>query len=139
MTIWYLLCFYNTRYHWLPYALTYMLLYFYGNFAPFLLVSIFSTLPEVLLNVFQYIFNKISTWLSIFQRVTMRYHKFFKNILIYFFLKKKLMVMRGNALKIIQVCIISLKMSSKAYISLHGNELIIVVRWKRYKITIKLR
>ena len=55
-----LLCFYRTHYHGLPYALLYMLQYFYGNFAPFLLVTIFSTLPEVLLNVVRYIFSKIN-------------------------------------------------------------------------------
>ena len=51
----------TTGYHELPYALPYMLPYFHGNFASFLLVTIFSTLPEVLLKVVQYIFSKIST------------------------------------------------------------------------------
>ena len=50
-----------------------MLPYLYGNFAPFLLVTIFSTLPEVLLNLVHYTFCEISTYLSIFQRVTMSF------------------------------------------------------------------
>ena len=83
-----------------------MLPYFYGNFAPFLLVTIFSTLAEMLLNVVQYIFNKISTQLSILQRLTTRYHAFplVEKILIYFFFKKT-SGNAGNALKIIQGCI----------------------------------
>ena len=48
-------------YHGFPYMLPYILPYFYGNSAPFLLVTILSTLPEVLLNVVQYIFSKITT------------------------------------------------------------------------------
>ena len=61
LAFWYPLCFYRTRYHGLPFALPYMLPYFYGNFPPFLLVTIFSPLTEKLLNVVQYIFSKIST------------------------------------------------------------------------------
>ena len=38
-----------------------MLPYLYGNLAPFLLDTIFSTLPEELLNVLQYILIEIST------------------------------------------------------------------------------
>ena len=34
-----------------------MLPYFYQNFGPFVLVTIFSTLPEVLLKIVQYIFR----------------------------------------------------------------------------------
>ena len=59
----------TTDYHMLPYMLPYL----YGNFAPFLLVTIFSTLPEVLLNLVHYTFCEISTYLSIFQRVTMSF------------------------------------------------------------------
>ena len=42
-----------------------MLTYFDGNFAPFLLVPIFITLPEVLLKVLQYIFKKLSSFCEI--------------------------------------------------------------------------
>ena len=44
---------YHTRYHTCYHTFT-------ENFAPFLLVVIFSTLPEVLLNIVLYIFSKIS-------------------------------------------------------------------------------
>ena len=47
LAFWYLFCFYRTRCHGLPYALPNMLSYLYGNFAPFLLVTIFSTIPGV--------------------------------------------------------------------------------------------
>ena len=51
----------TTSFHGLPYVLPDMLPYFYGYFAPFLLVTILNTLPEGLLNVLQRIFSKIST------------------------------------------------------------------------------
>ena len=70
-----------TIYQGLPYALPYMKPCFNGNYALFLLITRFNSLPEVLLNVLQYIFRKISTKISIFQRITRRYHQFFqKNI-----------------------------------------------------------
>ena len=47
-------------YHRLPYAFPYIPPYFYEHFAPFLLVTTFSTSTEVLLNFIQYIFSKIS-------------------------------------------------------------------------------
>ena len=62
--------------HSLPYALLYIVLYNYGDFASFLTVTNFNTLPEVLLNVLTNIFGKISTKLSIFWHVTMPYHHF---------------------------------------------------------------
>ena len=77
--------------HRLPCALPYMPSYFYLNFAPFLLVTIFNTLAEVLLNVLQYIFSKISTWLSIFQHALPSIF-FLKNQYTSFL--KKLIVMR---------------------------------------------
>ena len=43
----------STGYQGLLSALAYMLPYFSGNFAPFLLVTIFSALPELLLTLEQ--------------------------------------------------------------------------------------
>ena len=42
-----------------------MLLYCYGNFEPYLLVTYLKTMPEVLLIVFEYTFSKINTQLTI--------------------------------------------------------------------------
>ena len=77
---------------------------------PFLLFTIFNALPEVLLNVFQYIFSKI--------------------ILIYSLKKKKILVTRWKSYKYV---LISRKVYSKAYSNRCGSELTIAVRWKRYK------
>ena len=59
---------------------------------------------------------------------------FFEKILIYFFFKN----CDDNALKIIQICTYFTENNSKAYSSRCSNELIIVVRWKRYKTPIKV-
>ena len=126
MAFWYFSRFYRTCYHGLTYALPYMLPYFYGNFAQFLLVTMVCTFPGILLNVVQYIFSKISTQLSIFQRVTTCNHK----MLIYFLLKK-FDGYHGNALKIIKI--FTYFTESKACSSRFSIELKIVVRWKRYR------
>ena len=67
-----------TSYQGLPYALPYMKPCFNGNYALFLLITRFNSLPEVLLNVLQYIFRKISTKILIFQHITTRYQQFFQ-------------------------------------------------------------
>ena len=67
----------TTGCHGLPYALPYMSPYFYGNYPRSLYKTTFNILPDVLLNVLQYIFSKIRTQLSLFQRVTTCYHQFF--------------------------------------------------------------
>ena len=67
------------------------------NFAPLLLVTIFNTLP-VFMKVLHYI-------LSIFQHVTMHYHQFFKKISSYTSFLRNSKVIRGNSLKMTQICI----------------------------------
>ena len=71
----------------LPHALPLMLPYFYGSFVLWLLYALV------------YIFSEISTYLYHFQRFTMRYHQIFEKRIILIFFKKKLMVMRNNALE----------------------------------------
>ena len=84
-------------------ALQHMLPCFYGNFASFLLVTIFSTLPEVLLNVFQYIFIKLvhrCQFSDALPSITISFLKRYK----YSSFLKNLIVLRGNALKTIEIC-----------------------------------
>ena len=50
-------------YHALPFALAYVLPYFYGNSVPFLAVTNFNTLPGVFLYILASIFSEISLYL----------------------------------------------------------------------------
>ena len=99
----YQLCFYRMRYHRLPYALPCVLPYFYGNLASFLLVIILNTLPEVLLNVVQYIYSKIIHICQFSNALPHFTISFFKKCQCTSF-SKNVMVTPGNALKIMQIC-----------------------------------
>ena len=85
----------------LPYFIEILHHFYQLHFAPLLLATILNTLPEVLMNVLQFIFSKISTQLSIIQRLPTRYQQFFKK----YFFKKNTKKLNGNALKMIQICI----------------------------------
>ena len=102
-------------YHALPFALAYVLPYFYGNSVPFLAVTNFNTLPGVFLYILANIFSEISLYLWIFQRVTTFEHCFLERCYV----------------------LILLKMYSNPYSDTSSNELKMVMSWKWYATPIK--
>ena len=77
--LWYLWCFFTT--HSFQLARIFMLPNkIFWSLVPFLIVIVFSTFSEVLLNVLPYIFWEKSALLPTFQRITTRHHHFFKKV-----------------------------------------------------------
>ena len=94
---------FSTRYRALPtlYRIRYRIII--GNFYNIQHMTFFCATSHVLLFMLLCILKGISTYFYHFQRVTTRYHQFYKKKAIAYFFFKNLMVTRGNALKMVQI------------------------------------